>query len=254
MQTDHATEYALWLRQFHPTPSAPVRLVCFPHAGGSASYYFPVSRALAPSVEVLAVQYPGRQDRRAEPGITSIGELTERIAPLLGADPRPLALFGHSMGATLAFEVARELERSGTEPLVLFVSGRRPPVVPRRDVVPMTDADLLAEIRKLDGTDSRVYADVDIRAMALAAVRTDYTAAGSYEYEPGRPLRTPIEVHVGDSDPKVTVAEAERWQECTTGGFECTVYPGGHFYLDTHAARLTAAVSESLAARYLAVR
>lgn len=104
-----------------------MRLVCLPHAGGSASSYFSMSAALTPSVETLSVQYPGRYDRRKEPCIESIPELAEAIFTALfeWAD-RPLALFGHSMGAVLAFEVARRLEqRMGKPPVRLFPAGRR---------------------------------------------------------------------------------------------------------------------------------
>lgn len=109
---DPVEDNGLWIRRFHPRPDGDVRLVCLPHAGGSASFFFPVSQAMPPSVDVLCVQYPGRQDRRAEPVIDSIPDLADQVfAALLPWADRPLAFFGHSMGATLAFEVARRLER-----------------------------------------------------------------------------------------------------------------------------------------------
>src|SRR5690242_16412325 len=111
-----------WFRRYQAAPGAPVRLLCFPHAGGAATWYFPVARALAPHVDVIAVQYPGRQDRRLEPLVTDLTELAARIVAALPDDDRPLGLLGHSMGATVAYEVARR-----TEPAALFVSGRRPP-------------------------------------------------------------------------------------------------------------------------------
>ncbi|WP_238846327.1 thioesterase II family protein [Nocardia terpenica] len=102
----------LWFRRSQPTEQAEHRLVCFPHAGGAASYFTPVARALAPDVDVLAVQYPGRQDRRSEPGIDDIGVLADRVHDIIRTWPsRPLTLFGHSMGAVVAFEVARRLRR-----------------------------------------------------------------------------------------------------------------------------------------------
>lgn len=119
----------LWIRRYHPAPEAAERLVCFPHAGGSASFYLPVSTALSPAVDVLGVQYPGRQDRRHEPGVTSVADLADSITRAL-ADwgDRPLTFFGHSMGAVVAFEVARRMEGAGGGPVRLFASGggRRP--------------------------------------------------------------------------------------------------------------------------------
>src|SRR5687767_15700848 len=103
-----ANDDGLWIRQYHPAPGSPIRLVCLPHAGGSASFYFPVSRSLSPEVDVLAVQYPGRQDRRHEPMVADIPALSRLVADeLAGWLDKPLALFGHSMGASLAFEVAQ---------------------------------------------------------------------------------------------------------------------------------------------------
>ena len=132
----------LWLRRFHPAADAPVRLVCFPHAGGSASFYFPGSAALADGCDVSALQYPGRQDRRHEPNVDDIGVLADRIAPVL--EPlfdRPVVFFGHSMGAVLAFEVARRLEARGHEPALLFASGRRAPSTVREENVHQRDDD-----------------------------------------------------------------------------------------------------------------
>src|SRR4051812_25453397 len=102
----------LWLRRFHPVSDPPIRLACLPHAGGSASFFLPVSKTFFPHCEVLAVQYPGRQDRRHEKCIDNVSELADLVAEqLLGLTDRPLAIFGHSMGATVAFEVALRLER-----------------------------------------------------------------------------------------------------------------------------------------------
>ena len=132
-----------WIRRYHPAPDAAARMLCLPHAGGSASFFFPMSRDLTPRVEVLAVQYPGRQDRYQEPCLTSVDDFADQIGAALadlewadGADgERPLALFGHSLGASVAFELTRRLEAAGRKPAVLFVSGRRAPSRHRTDTV-----------------------------------------------------------------------------------------------------------------------
>jgi surfactin synthase thioesterase subunit len=218
-----------WIRRYHPSPQAATRLVCFPHAGGSASYYHALSQALAPDVEVLAVQYPGRQDRYGEPALASIAELTERLVPLLRpwAADRPLAFFGHSMGAVLAFEVARRLP-----PQVLFASGRRAPSRVREETVHLRDDDgLVAEILALSGTDSRVLDDQELLRMVLPAIRADYTAIETYRMVPGPLLDCPIEVLLGVDDPKVTEDEALAWAQHTTAPTGWRPFPGGHFYL-----------------------
>ncbi|MGW5611627.1 thioesterase II family protein [Streptomyces sp. NPDC003753] len=227
-----------WLRRFHRAEHAPARLVCFPHAGGAAGFYFPLSKALSSTVETLAVQYPGRQDRRAEPGVGDVGELTdgivEALVPLL--DSRPLALFGHSMGAVLAYEVARHLEHeTGSPPAVLFASGRRAPS--RRRVENMhlrEDQALVEELRELGGTAPELLDDLDVMRLLLPAIRRDYQAIETYRHRAGRELSCPITVLTGDQDRRTTIDEASDWKHHTTGGCTLEVFPGGHFFLSEH--------------------
>ncbi|TDB95509.1 alpha/beta fold hydrolase [Actinomadura sp. 7K534] len=163
--TEPAAGNETWIRRFHPAPEAATRLVCFPHAGGSAPFYFPVSATLSPGVEVLTVQYPGRQDRRNEPPIGHIPALAdavfEALRPWLADRP---ALFGHSMGSVVAFEVARRMEEHSTPPRVLVASGRRAPSRYRGESVHQRDDEgILAELRKLSGTDPRLLADEELQ-------------------------------------------------------------------------------------------
>lgn len=217
----------------------------FPHAGGSASFYFPVSQALSPQVDVLAVQYPGRQDRHAERCIEDIGELADRIAVELRPwSGRSLAFFGHSMGAVLAFEVARRLEN---EPVRLFASGRRAPCVHRDERVHLRDDDgLVAELREMSGTAPWVLGDEELLRMILPATRSDYRAVETYQCAPGTRVNCPITVLTGDADPKVTVDEAKQWSEHTTGETDLRVFPGGHFYLAECQEEVFAVLAEQL--------
>ncbi|WP_131742868.1 thioesterase II family protein [Actinomadura roseirufa] len=251
MKRSPSTDPALWVRCFHRAPESAVRLVCFPHAGGSASFFFPVSARLSPAVEVHAVQYPGRQDRRAEPNIGDIAELADAILPavrpLAGG---PLAFFGHSMGAVLAYEVARRLEREGADPLArLYVSGRRAPSRHREESVhTMADAAVVAELRRLSGTDSSLLGDPETIEMILPAIKSDYRAIETYRHVPGPPLSCPVVVLVGDADPKVTMDEAKAWSEHATGPFDLRVFPGGHFYLVERSAEVIELLADDLAA------
>jgi len=230
---------SLWFRRYAPAPEADHRLVCFPHAGGSASFYLPVARGLAPRVDVLSVQYPGRQDRRGEAAFTDIGTLADRLHEgLIRWADRPLVFFGHSMGALVAFEVARRL--AGTaHPAHLFVSGRRAPSTSRaEDLHRLDDDGIAAEIRDLGGTDAALLADPELMAMAIPTLRSDYRAVETYECAADSTVGCPITALAGDSDPRATLAEVEMWAKHTTASFDLTTFPGGHFYLTDHAPRV----------------
>ncbi|MEI5103842.1 alpha/beta fold hydrolase [Streptomyces sp. PmtG] len=237
----------LWLRRFHPAPDAPVRLVCFPHAGGSASFYFPVSAALHNDSEVAVLQYPGRQDRRNEPHVDDIGELADRIAPLVAPlFDRPVVFFGHSMGAIVAYEVARRLKEQEHTPAALFVSGRRAPSTHREEKVHLRDDDgLMDDVKALSGTDTQVLGDEEILRMVLPAIRSDYRAIETYGPENGT-VDCPITALIGDDDPKATVEETDVWRAHTTAAFDLQVFAGGHFFISSRAAEVIAVLRAGL--------
>jgi surfactin synthase thioesterase subunit len=245
--TSADNESSTWIRRYHPSGASTARLVCFPHAGGSASYYHPVSARFSPSIDVIALQYPGRQDRRREPCIKDLGVLADKITEeLLHLSAKPTVLFGHSMGATLAFEVAWRLEHKGSNtPLRVIASGRSAPAISRGERVHQRDdAGILAEIRRLNGTDSVLLDDEEILRIALPALRGDYEAIETYSCTPGRMLTCPITVLTGNSDPKTTIEQAAEWRSHTKGSFRIKAFSGGHFYLAKHAS----AVNDEIAA------
>ncbi|WP_347232945.1 alpha/beta fold hydrolase [Streptomyces sp. PRh5] len=224
-------------------------MVCFPHAGASAPFFLPMTRALAPTVDVLAVQYPGRQDRRAEPRIEDIPTLADHIAhALTGSLDRPLSLFGHSMGAVLAFEVARRLQRDHPgQPAHLFVSVRRAPTRMREETHHLLDDEgIIAEIRSRRGPQTRAMENPEVRETVLPTLRGDYAAVGRYRYIAGDPLHCPVTALVGDRE--ASVEEVRDWEEqALEGGFAFRVFPGGHFYLVKEIAGVVSVVSNRLA-------
>lgn len=223
-----------YLTVYRPSPDASVRLVCLPHAGGAASFYVPVAQALAPRVEVVSVQYPGRHERYADPLVPDLGTLADRIAEsLLNCTDRPYALFGHSMGSLVGFEVARRMEAAGRGPLELFASGSRAPSVERRGRTwhDIPDDVFVARVQSMGGAGSQLLDDPDIRQMLLPALRNDYRAVERYAYRPQPPLACPVTAFTGADDPRVTVADVRTWAHHTTGPFDVEVHPGGHFFL-----------------------
>ncbi|MGP4052753.1 thioesterase II family protein [Streptomyces sp. 2A115] len=230
-----------WFRRYAPAGERPesdsdsLRLICFPHAGGAASSFLTLSRLLSPAYDVLAVQYPGRQDRRREAPFEDIGEMADALADeVLRHSGAPYAFFGHSMGALLAYETARRLgERRTPGPVRLFLSARGAPTPGQHDQQ-HTDAELLAIVAHLGGAGRQVLDDPELQAMILPALRADYRALGSYAWVPGFEPVIPFTVLIGDSDPVVTVAEASAWRNFTTAVTDVHIFTGGHFYLDGH--------------------
>ncbi|WNM30387.1 alpha/beta fold hydrolase [Streptomyces sp. Li-HN-5-11] len=246
---------AKWIRTFHPEPEAPARLLCFPHAGGSAGGYHRLSAALVGRAETLVVQYPGRQDRLGEPCAGSVEELVDgvlgELVPRIG-DGRPLGLFGHSMGALVAFETAHRLQRLGAAPDVLFVSARRAPSLAEptgsRDL-PLDDEELVAELRRLGGIDDELLAEPGILRFALPAMRGDCALLDRYRYRPREALECAVVGVLGEADAGVGEQHMRPWSSETRGEYHLRVLPGGHFYLHEQLPRLTALIDDALSNR-----
>ncbi|MEU9031001.1 alpha/beta fold hydrolase [Streptomyces sp. NPDC048383] len=226
--------HSTWLRRFTTAGPPRLRLVCLPHAGGSASFFHDWGHAFGDDVEVLAVRYPGRQERVCEEPWTSLedlaGAITGELEPYLDA---PLALFGHSMGATLAYEITLRLrERFSVAPELLMVSCRKAPhLLTPRTAAFDTDAELIEQVKELGGTDSALLDDEDLRELVLPAIRADFTAVAGYAARPGVQLPCPVVGYVGDSDRGVGAHEVAAWSDIAPHGFDLRVLPGGHFYL-----------------------
>jgi pyochelin biosynthetic protein PchC len=222
-------------------------VLCFPHAGGAASFFLPWAALLPDGVELLAVRYPGREDRVMEPPATTMDELVEPvirgIQTLTGA---PLVLFGHSMGALVAYEVARGLR--GDHLIGLAVSGRAGPGSGGpKALSTLGDAELIAELTAMGGTSPQMLEHPEILQILLPALRADCAVVEAYDSNPaaGRAgeLPIPVTAYHGGADPDVDAAMIDRWATVTRAAFTAREFPGGHFYLVEHA---SAVVSDLL--------
>ena len=245
-----APDRGRWIRNFHPAPTARTRLVCFPHAGGSASYFFPLSAALAPEFDVHVVQYPGRQDRYKEPFVDDIDDLADAVfSALEPLTEAPVALFGHSMGAVLAFEVARRMERlTGRPPVLVFASGSRAPSRYGDEREEKDDQGLIEVMRELGGTDPRVLNDRDMLSTFLPAFRNDYRALQRYHRGTEVVISAPVVVMTATDDAKTSLDDARAWNEHTSGGGDVHTFEGGHFYLEKQPQRVIEVITTALRA------
>ncbi|MGA5203680.1 thioesterase II family protein [Streptomyces variegatus] len=211
-----------------PAPATAVAtLYCFPHAGGAAGEYARWAE-YAPGLRLVAVQPPGRAHNLGERALTAMPELVSEILAQVQFTP-PFALFGHSLGALIAYEVARALE---PRPLRLFVSSCPPPPLPGRaqPLHLLDDSALHAEIERRWGPlPAATRSDEDLLSAALACYRADLQVLETYEFVPGPRLRCPVTAVAGAGEPEGG-AWMTGWRDHTDGAFESFVRPGGHFH------------------------
>ncbi len=238
-----------WVVTSKRKPSASLLLVCFPHAGAGASVYAAWNRELPATVDLCAVQPPGREQRMAEPFLTRMDELvaeaTNALLPLLD---RPCVFFGHSMGALVAFEVARELRRRGARiPVGLCVSAREAPQRQSRPLVPwdLPDPEFIEQIdRRYNGLPAALKAEPELLALFLPILRADLRLLFSYTYQAEPPLDVPLLAFGGEQDPGVSLDALQAWREQTLGRFSAKFFPGDHFYHQANRRMLLAALAQ----------
>lgn len=240
-----------WLRPPKEEPGALVRLFCFPFGGGGASTFREWGAELGPEIEVWPVQLPGRETRWREPAYNKVSALLpglgEAVAPYLD---RPFALFGHSMGALISFELARHLRRLGLpQPVHLFVSARRGPQVPDRlpPIHALPQDQVVEQLnRRYNGIPQAIMESENLLNLFVPIFRADLELTETYQYTQEPPLACPISAFGGLADHQVTLTDHAAWGDQTTGAFTLRMLPGGHFFLQETRTRLLAALSSDL--------
>ncbi len=228
-----------WIRKFHnPDTVGRQPLLIFPHAGAGASWYRQFSRVLSEHFDVIAFQYPGRQDRAGEPPLTSVSDIAAGAFAEFEASQyncgTPLMTFGHSMGAHISFEFARIAERAGVKVRQLtVVAAVAPHRLAGKPPAPKDDDGLLQHLRFLGGTNADVVADPELVKMTFPVVRADHRAAESYRCDPTTKVTAGIRVLGGAHDPIVTMADLHGWRD-HSDDVEVTMFDGGHFFLTDH--------------------
>jgi medium-chain acyl-[acyl-carrier-protein] hydrolase len=211
------------------------RLFCLHHAGGSSAVFRSWGDPLTLSAEICGVELPGRGTRLNETPISRLDDLLPQIAralqPLLD---RPYAIFGHSLGALIGFELSRFLQTVyGVKPQLLFVAGRSAPHLVERDL-PGSDSsasEILAYLRRMEGTPEEILADPEAMELALPPLRADLEIIRRYRFGPGPALQCPIYAWGGLLDSGVTKSALHAWKEVTTEPCNVAMFDGGHFFI-----------------------
>jgi surfactin synthase thioesterase subunit len=219
--------------------------VVFPHAGGAATGYRKFAAALAAGGDTYIVQYPQRADRLHHPAAETVHDLARGLfvaGPWRGV--APLRLFGHSMGAVVAFEFARIAEARGAAVERLWASAApAPSALAGRPELPTSHDELLVDIADLGGTHADLLADDEFAELLVTTVRADYRVINRYDCLPDTRIAADISVLGARDDDRVDATELQRWEAHTDGAFDLAWYDGGHFYLDDHINAVAARVN-----------
>jgi medium-chain acyl-[acyl-carrier-protein] hydrolase len=243
---------ARWLWRLRARPEASMCLVCLPHAGRGVSVFHPWPAALG-DVEVWAAQLPGREGRVRERPLRRVEEIVEPIAEsIVGEIDRPFVLFGHSMGALVAFELARTLRRGGApEPRHVFVAGFRAPQLPDRNpaIAAAPEDIFVGRLVELSGIPPEVLEHEELRAVVMPTLRADVAVCESYTYVADAPLTCDLDAFHSEDDPLVSRDEAAAWAVQTSASFRLHSVRGNHFDL-LHGERpaVLGPIAEALAA------
>jgi medium-chain acyl-[acyl-carrier-protein] hydrolase len=239
-----------WFIRPRPNPQARLRLFCLPYAGGGASVFRSWSNFVPQYLEVCAVQLPGRENRVREQPFRHISGLiqilTEIIRPYLNL---PIAIFGHSMGAIVAFELARRIRKVyGLKAIHLFVASRRAPHISSSEALHrLPDASFIEELRMYDGIPELLLREKELMQLLLPTIRADFATNETYIYSPEEPLECPISAFGGFHDPKVSSDDLALWREHTCGAFSQHMLPGNHFFLQSSKELLLKMIADDLA-------
>ena len=227
--------------------------MCFPHAGGGASTFFSWPDQLPPWIDVVPVQPPGRENRIDEPAFEDVASLVVAARDgLREALTPPFALYGHSLGALVAFELASSLADEGAPmPELLIASGHRAPHLPlrRKPIHTKRDRGFVRALRDLGSIPVEVLDHDEMRELLLPMLRADFRCFETYRFVPHRPLVSPIVAMGGASDPLVPSSDLSAWAEHTTSGSTTRIFPGDHFYLVEQHREVLSAIERDLRTR-----
>lgn len=238
-----------WIKYPKPNPKAQLRLFCFPYAGGGAQVFRSWPDSLPPTVEVCAIELPGRGTRLKQAFFTRIEPLVEAIAlTLLPMLNKPFAFFGHSMGALVSFELARLLRKQGErQPTHMFISGRRAPQIPNSEPIhALPEAKFIEKLRRYNGTPSQVLENAELMQLFLPILRADFEVLETYVYKNEPAFDFPITAFGGLQDTEATRQDLEAWDKHTTADFKLHMFPGNHFFIHSDQELLLRALTSQL--------
>ena len=226
-----------WLMTIEQKKDTRIRLFCFPYAGGNASTYIDWSQYLPDFVEVIAIQPPGRANRLGETSISCMDELTDKITQSFSDDllDVPYMVFGHSLGARVAFEVMIKMKKMGKKlPTHFFASASRAPSEPTMDraIHVLPEREFLEELRELGGTPTEILKNSELMTILLPMLRSDFKLSNEYVYKGGERFSCYATIFYGSNDEQIKLKDVSGWDKFFTNNTSFYQVPGDHFYID----------------------
>jgi len=223
-----------WLSHLRISNESKLRMFCFPYAGAGPSVYKDWPQGIANSVDLIGINYPGREALSSHAPMSNLNEIVGKVAvKILPYLDKPFVFFGHSMGAYVSFELARILkERQGFSPEHIFLSAASAPHIENENpICALSGKEFLRALVRLNGFPIEAMQSPELVHYTLPTLRADFTACETYRYQTGQPIDAPLTVYGGDNDPRVAVHELEAWKHHSAAMFSSKVFQGGHFYL-----------------------
>jgi medium-chain acyl-[acyl-carrier-protein] hydrolase len=239
---------SFWIRPQESRPNADLLLLAFPYAGGGPEAFAGWSTCLPTGIELNLVQLPGRGSRLGEKAFNDLPRLLDALVPAIARKlNKPFAVFGHSMGAIIAFEVVRRLRKQyGRLPAHLFVSGKAAPHLPCSDIRTylLPDDELIERLGELNGTPDACLAHSELMELLLPTIRADFELCETYKFQSEAPLECPITAYAGAEDAECSADDISEWRKHTSSDFELQVFPGAHFFVRSSIVELNRSIAQ----------
>ena len=238
-----------WIIRYRPNEQARLRLFCFPYAGGGASLFRSWLEALPPEIELCGIQFPGRESRLGESAYTRLVPLVQTLADaILPYLDRPFAFYGHSMGALVSFELARQLRRThDRHPVSLYLAAYRAPQLPNPNIkIYHLPEEMFKVILRAEGIPEMILQNKELMRAMLPTLRADFELCDSYEYREEQPLACPFFIFGGLEDVRVSAADLEFWPVHSNSLCHLSMLPGSHFFLHSAQDLLLSAITQDL--------
>lgn len=237
-----------WFLEYEKKPQATIRLFCFHHSGGGASAYYPWRELLSPYIEMVSIQLPGRENRFTEPLNNNLKDITTQLREGFHLyKSKPFFVFGHSLGALIAFEFVKSVQQHyGMHPHHMITSATKAPHLPFRmkHFSQLDDKALKEELKVYNGIDERILHNDELLELFLPIIKNDFSIYETHCFSESQPLPCDILALSGTRDQTVTEEEILAWSAYTSGKFEHLSFPGEHFFIKDNQKNILALINQ----------